>query len=204
MQCSLWVFLYPFFDCIYTALNFCNFMHGRRYIALREWMSYFLNDRKRRISTIFLAFAWCFGLWLGSAFARNIDGGHAALILQAADAPVKLIGSLTIVWLPLALGVVFVRFLSPKLLYGLCLLDGALLGAGCRQVALAFGSAAWLIRLLLFFSDLLMIPLLLHFSYVCLSRRQLHRPAAYFVLSALVGCVDYCFVSPFLAMLIEI
>jgi len=179
-------------------------MHEGRNIALRKWISFVFHGKKSWHSGIFLAFISCLGWIIGSAIARHIGGDHAVLMMQASCIPVTLIGALVSAWLPFVLGTAAVRFVAPELLYGLCFLDSLLFAVGCHSISVAFGSAGWLIRLLLLFTDLFTLPLLLWFSYACLTRRRLHGSFACFVLSAAVGCVDYCFVSPFLAMLIEI
>jgi hypothetical protein len=74
-------------------------------------------------------------------------------------------------------------------------------------VSAAFGSAGWLIRYLLLFTDACTVPVLLWLwmqGTDCHPRLQLRRTLVCSMISAIVGMIDFCVVSPFLVMLISI
>ena len=69
----------------------------------------------------------------------------------------------------------------------------------------AFGAAGWLVRLLLLFSDFVLLPVLPIASIRILQGKTLKRWYMVLVvgLSAIVGVIDWKIVSPFLATLLE-
>ena len=88
-----------------------------------------------------------------------------------------------------------------------CFLKGFLFCFGAAAVSIAFGSAGWLVRLLLQFTDVCLIPV---FSWLVLRHcsagaRPLQKDAVICgAVVVLICSLDYCVVSPYLAMLIEI
>lgn len=70
----------------------------------------------------------------------------------------------------------------------------------------AYGSAGWLVRWLLMFSDILTLPLLCLFWLRAFSHERsqsLCFAAAVGVIAVFIGSLDYTVVSPFAAMLIS-
>ena len=78
----------------------------------------------------------------------------------------------------------------------------AFLGIG---ILVSFGSAGWLVRLLLMFGDIVMLPVLWWYWQKALTARQNPLPhcAAAAAFALLIGGLDYCVISPFLANLIS-
>ncbi len=121
-------------------------------------------------------------------------------------APVSIVGLLSIWTLPFLLSA-FVVFLGrPLWLLLICFSKAFCYAFVSLGFFLAFGTAGWLARILLLFSDWVCMPLLYWFWQRSLSGRR--RPsrwdvAALLSVMLLVGSVDYRVIAPLLARLIE-
>ena len=199
------VFYAHFCLCMDTAAVFGESMQRSWIIAMRVRFQSFLPITNRRICGIFLAIVWVIGLALGAVLSMQAGDRYFLLMRWAADRQVSIVGFLASAFLPFMLSALAVYISKPILLYGICFADAFLLSlCGCVAMT-AFGSAGWLVRLLLQFSDCCMAPILFWFSIRCISGSSFWKDFSLCaVISALVGSIDYCFVSPFLVMLIEI
>lgn len=151
--------------------------------------------------------AWTAGLFLGVFLANYAHENYFLLMRMAAKSRVSIVGLLTSAMLPFLFVFYFAHIRNFWPITVICLMKGILFSFGAVAVASAFGSAGWLVRLLLQFTDICLIPI---FSWLVLrscvkDAGRLQKDAV--ICSAMVALIcslDYCVVSPYLAMLIEI
>ncbi len=144
------------------------------------------------------------GLILGTLLAANADTSIFALMRQAQFRPVSIAMSFASQLLPFLIAAYAASISRPWLLHSACgckLFSFAYTGA---LVWIAFGSAGWLVRFLVFFSDIILVPLLCWF---CFRRamgeyddgKDLLLCIGISVITALFNCL---FISPLLAKII--
>lgn len=152
-----------------------------------------------------LACAWFLGLFSGVLFSMSASDSLGSTMRAAAGGCVSISGLLSAILLPLLFSAFAVYIFKPTLLIPIAFLKAfvfAFLGVGILG---AYGSAGWLIRLLLMFSDILMLPLLWWYWLRAFSgpKRRVFDTSVAAVYALLVGSIDYCVISPFLANLIS-
>lgn len=124
----------------------------------------------------------------------------------AASGSVSIAGLLGITTLPFLISAFAVSFSMAWLIFPVCFCKAFAFSFVSLGVLQAFGSAGWLVRLLLLFSDCAGMPLLYGFW---LRHLPGGRPVGVwetaFLLAAcvLLGSVDYRIISPFLAGLLS-
>jgi len=162
--------------------------------------------RKQLTSRILLIAVWVAGLVCGCFIAAQASDTYLLLMHRAANSSVSITGLLSAVLLPFLMIAFSVYISRPKLIYLICFLKACVFTITGISVMYAYGSAGWLVRLLLQFTDSVALLLLCWFALRHLdgSKDKLWSDTALCgVLTACLGCIDYCYVSPFLVMLIE-
>lgn len=148
--------------------------------------------------------AWVLGLFAGLWFGSSYGSGFVSLMRSALSQPVSIVGILAVYCFPFLLTAFAVLISRLELLVLLAFCKAFLFSACACLVELSFGSAGWLIRLLLV-SRWITAPLLLWLWLYLADRRE--KSAYAFSVCALwgilAGALEYCYVSPFLAMLFE-
>lgn len=160
-----------------------------------------------KICWIVLAAVWITGLFAGMYFGANAGDHYFLLMRTAVDTRVSIVGLIANACLPFLLSAYAVYLGKPRLILLVCFCKAVLFTSCGFAVLLSFGSAGWLTRLLLQFSDIVLIPLFCWFSirHIQGNRTTLSKDSALCLFAAaLVGSIDYCLVSPFLAMLIDV
>ncbi len=151
-----------------------------------------------------LAFLWLAGFGAGFLFSRCASDTLLALMRQAPLCPVSIVWRLVYNALPFLIAAFAVSISSDKLLYALCWIKVFLFSSFAFSTVAAFGSAAWLVRLLLQFSDLCLLPVLYWFARRSLGKgRQARDLSICLALASLVGVVDQTCIAPFLMAIIE-
>lgn len=151
-------------------------------------------------------FALCiiFSAGCGAVFADSAGDVYVALMRMAVSRPASIVGLVVSYAVPCIAFLYAVVRSKRWLVYLICALHVFRFSSVGWAVQKSFGSAVWLIRLLMQFSDLFLIPTLIFFSLKFLigafSRRYL---LIFIVISAVVGMVYYCLISPFLANLMD-
>lgn len=151
-----------------------------------------------------LAVFWIAGMLTGLHISNTVNAFDNSLMRAAVLSGVSMVGLLAVVLFPLILSAIAVYFSVP--LFFFLLSFGKAFGfAFCSfRILTAFGSAGWLVRWLLLFSDTCMSVVLLWFwirninGIGASSKKDLAVCAAF---ALLIGCFDYFVVSPFLRML---
>lgn len=207
MHCDLRRLFTPFFHLrlsIYSKFLFTEFAgrKGRMY----KRFSKIVPIITRNADVLTLTFVLLLGYLMGTFLAAETPFSFYALMRSAANSPVSIVGSLVSAYLPFLLAFAAVHYGKPALLYFI-LFCKAVVFSHCSMIChLAFGSGGWLIRLLLQFSDILLLPVLCHFAILCLRQPRTLRRSDIFIYSgaaALVAIINFCFISPYLAMLID-
>lgn len=154
-------------------------------------------------STHYLAFAWLSGLLAGPFFTCSAGGSFTDMILAAPGTGVAATSLLATVLLPLLCSALAVYTRHIWILPALAFIKAFLFSYTASAVLTVFGSAGWLVCVLLMFTDILSLPLLWwYWQYSMVANRQkLSRTVAVAILIMAIGFLDSHFVSPFTASL---
>ncbi len=146
------------------------------------------------------------GLLAGIEFSFPVKETLNVLILKAAQTKVSFIGLLSTAVLPFLLAFWLVHFGKEKYLLIVCFCKAFLLSVGSIGCYFAFGQGSWLVRFLLQFSDIVLFPFLCWYAMNNLCGKMYSgnqdRLLCSLAFTVFAG-IDYCVVSPFLAMLID-
>ena len=154
-----------------------------------------------KVRLFFLVFSWCLSFAMGTLFPKAIFDTTVSLVRVLPLCRSSIIVPLLISILPLCITVVAVRFAIPILIYATAAIKGVAFGYCLCSVMLVFGSAGWLVFLLLAFSDITLTVILLwlwstHFS----DHNNLLKKgyAIYCISTVVLKFIDFAIVSPFL------
>lgn len=192
----------PFFRYI---CGFYNRRKGERFMARSEY-PHFLPP-KRKLSDAVLAFSFLFGILSGVVlfFAAGV---HAFPLMRGSVAgSVSIVSLLLLNYLPFLISAYAVYISKAWLLFPVAFLRGCLFSFVSLGTSVGFGSAGWLVRLFLLFSDALSLPLLYLFWQRHISgdhQLDFWEIFVYLSLISLIGSIDHRLISPFLASIISI
>ena len=156
----------------------------------------------RKYTTFLLAFIWTLGLVCG--LCAIVVGFYDDAFRSAAARAPSFFSIMSVLLLPILCSILIAYIGQLWLIYPLAFIKAvgfAYVGWG---ILLSFGSAGWLVRLLLLFSDCVSVPLLLWFWNKVLTEKfeALLPSSVAAVLTAIgIGMIDYGVVSPFLVSL---
>ena len=159
-------------------------------------------SRRRKYGTSILAFSWTLGLVFG--ICSVTVGSFSSAFRQAAGLSPSFFSTISVLLLPLVISFLALFAGWRWLLFPLAFLKALAFAYVGWSVVATFGSAGWLIRLLMMFSDCTTIPLLWWFWNKALtSEFDAMVPAS--IAAALtifgIGIIDYGVISPFLVSL---
>lgn len=146
-------------------------------------------------------------LVFGTLLAAFADNSSFSWMRLAADSRLSIVCLFAVQLLPFLIAAYAVHISRLWLLYTVCgckLFIFAYMGA---FIFMAFGSAGWLVRWLLLFSDIILVPLLCWFCYRCiLGRDDSHNRDFWLCIGivAVTGMINLLFISPLLARSINI
>ena len=154
-----------------------------------------------------LACAFLAGLIGGLLLSASagITPDHAAL--AATNGRITAIGLLSVIGLPLCFSAFAVYISRSRLVIPIAFCKAFLFSYTGSSILVAFGSAGWLIFLLLMFSDILMLPALWWYWKLALEGRakaSLTGLVPVSVAGILIGSLDYHVIGPFLANLLNL
>lgn len=155
---------------------------------------------------IFCRLALCavVGAGLGSLFAVSAGESYFLMMRMAAFRPVSIVGSAVSVFFPFVVSFFLIIHSKLWLVYFLCGIRIFLFSSAAVAINMVYGSAGWLVRILLQFPDLCLLPLLIWSSFERLScKSRKHAFVSCTLFAAAVGMINYCMISPFLANLID-
>lgn len=153
-----------------------------------------------------LCSVWLVGLVFGVLAASGLDDTYFHLMRPLDSHGLSIFRQLAAVYLPFLFAAYAVSIDKSKLILILCFLKAFSFSfCGCL-IFILYGSAGWLVRFLLLFSDVITIPALFWFclrhidGQILSAKRDLILCA---LLATVVVCIDYFVVSPFAAELID-
>ncbi len=207
MHCDLRRLFTPFFHLrqrICSKFLFTEFTgrKGRMYKRFRKTIPFIT----RNANILTLAWILLLGFLIGTFLAAETPVTFYTLMRRAANSPVSIVSSFVSAFLPFLLAFAAVHYGKPALLFLICFFKATLIAHCSMCCYLAFGTGSWLVRLLLQFSDILLLPLLCRFAILYLSQPRTLRRSDVFICcgaAALVAIINFCFISPYLAMLID-
>ena len=156
---------------------------------------------KISIETAIFLTVWIAGLIFGTIMAAAASDAYFLLMRIAPKSTVSIIGLAVTVLLPFLLTAFAVLSDRSLWLYPICFTKVFAFAFSGYGISAAYGSAAWLVRFLFQFSDILTIPILFWFTF---RHHKGRRPGwkrdfgIGCVLELLVCCLDLWFISPFL------
>lgn len=157
-----------------------------------------------RKSVFFLAFSWIAGIIAGSFLSPILSEYSVPLMRMAVESRVSIIGLVVVILVPCLLSAIAVHLSKNWIIYLLSSVKGICFGF-CIQVLLqCYGSAAWLLYILVLFSDICMLtPLFLFWiRHAYGSKQMLYRDMLYYFICAAIICIiDYLLISPSLLLL---
>ena len=158
-----------------------------------------------RTSQALLAVSWLAGLLLGSLISLSADTLLVSTMRAALYGGMSIFGLLTSLLLPFMITAFAVYISQPLLIFGTAFMKAFLFSFTGLGLLSAFGSSAWLIRILLMFADSMILPLLWWVWIRILTDDRSRAARNLFcaaVFAAMIGYFDYAFIAPFLACLI--
>ena len=171
---------------------------------MARFMHWFISIPPRKWASGFLALCWSGGLICGiSLFA--LTGDTASLIVQAASCGVSIRNLMMANLLPFLFSAFVVYLRQPKLILLIAFFRGCLFSYVAMGIVTAFGSAGWLVQILLMFSDLLLTVLLYFYWLQHISgvqRFSAMQSAAVAASVFLLASVDYCWIAPILVRIL--
>ena len=160
----------------------------------------------RKFSVWLLALSWVSGLLLGALAANASKDILTPLIYGSVLCDASILGLLCASLLPFLLSAFAVFLSEPWLLLIISTFKAFSFSFCASGVSLAFGQSSWLVRFLFLFSDLCLVPVLCIYWLRHISGRHTVRQwelPACLCAAAVVSCIDYCFIAPFLVSLME-
>lgn len=152
-------------------------------------------------AAVLLSLIWILGLFFGVQIAAHAGEDVLSLMRTAPRAGVSIVGRFAVLLVPFLLSALAAFLQWRWLLFLICFFKAYFFAFVSGAVALAFGSAGFLVCPLLLFSDICLLPLLFWFCLRLLraDRRTIWRSALPCAACAVVlGCLDCFVISPFL------
>lgn len=169
-------------------------------------LPFVLSNHRCKSRVMLLAFLWISGLLCGTLFVLAAEDPFSSLMRTVAFNRVSIAGLAAVLVFPLIVSAVAVYMAVPTFILPICFVKAFCYGSSMFGASAAFGSAGWLMRLLLLFSDsCMMVPLLWFWCRHLTGRRDsLKRDLAVCaVFAVFIGIIDYFLVSPYLAELMN-
>ena len=155
---------------------------------------------RRNANTAFLAACFLTGLILGIRMSHGVDFS-VSLMRGALSSTVSIVRLLSVLLLPLLFSALAVFFSKPQLLYPIAFLKAFVFSFVSAGICTGFGSAGWLARPLIMFSDSLSLPMLWLYWLRHIPGRRTFQAADVMVIAGcvgLVGLLDQFLIMPLL------
>ena len=176
------------------------------YKGMRFFSNGYSIPSSRKVSTWFLAFCWIFGFFIGTETASFAGPLTLSLMRTAIFCRVSIVSLVLISVLPFLLSAFAVFFNKSWLLLPLSLIKAVSFSFCSEGLNMIFDSSGWLIRSMLLFSDIFLMPLLCWFMFRLIKggTDNWHKELGICLITALfVGLLNYCVVSSFLVTLMQ-
>ena len=147
---------------------------------------------------------WSAGMLLGIPAALAARDLLISMTRESVSCSVSVVGLLSATLLPFLISAYAVSLSEPWLLLIFSTVKAFCYSFCAIGVSLAFGQSSWLVRFLFLFSDYMLLPLLYLYwlRHIKGQAKPWELPACIGA-SLMVGCIDYFWIAPFLASLIE-
>ena len=141
---------------------------------------------------------------IGIVIAEFAGDSYFLMMRMALKYPVSIVGSAVVIIIPYIVSFLLIIHSKPWLVYFICGIRIFLFSAAGFALERSFGQSAWLVRFLIQFLDIFLLPMLIWFSYLHLAgkSRRLMLLCCIFLI-AINGMVYYSSISPFVANLID-
>ncbi len=160
----------------------------------------------RKGSTAFLAFSFLFGLFSGIAAFFAYGESVLPWMRSVLYSPVSIVGILCVTVLPFLFSAFAVFISKPWLLFLISFWKAMFFSFFSLGFLVSNGSAGWLIRWLLMFSDLICLPVLYFYwqrSLLQHEKASFAEGLVFFSLLLFIGSMDYRMIAPILSGLIS-
>lgn len=197
-----------------------GYIYARAMLPLLKWNKMCFSDSKegfqfmarflhrnfssnfRKWGSAFLALSWCIGLLTGAVLFRCAGTSLPSLMRLAVSGQVSIISLFSSILLPFLFSAIAVYFSAPWLLAVVCFFRTCLFSFISCGLLAAYGGAGWLVQLLFMFSEPAGLVILYWYCLRHMTSRRgfsLRETALVFTVITVLGSVEYCFISPFLA-----
>ena len=186
--------------CCLSHLSFAfSFYGGASFVTIASSCTMKLFLRHKHVVLLFTF--WITGLLLGCSFAGSFSPHCVSLMLCAVYQPLSIVGLLSCSFFPFLLICFSLYSDSFTVLYLLFFFKAVSFGFTGMLLCFTFGSAAWLIGILIMFSNVTSTFLLFFFSmrrYGPQIGVRKHELVCCFICLFLIALIDYFAVEPFL------
>lgn len=173
---------------------------------MARFVSFRFSHAFRKCGRFFLAFVWLGGLVCGILLSLSAGQTYISWMRGMPLAPVSIVGLLLVSCLPFLCSALAVLFGKAILVLPVCFGKAVLFAFVSFGVLQSSASGGWLLRWLVMFTDVALMPVLYFFWLRCLVGDRRIRFGHIFLLVAvvfLIAVVDCSIVSPFLVGLID-
>lgn len=167
---------------------------------MARFLHRFFSELRRNANVAILAACFLVGLILGIRMSHEAEFSFS-LMRSALKSTVSIVRLLSVLLLPFLFSALAVYFSKPKLLYGIAFLKAFAFGFVSAGINAAFGSAGWLVRLLVMFSDCMSMPILWLYWLRHLPGKRVFQAADVMITVgciSLVGFLDHMLIMPLL------
>lgn len=195
------VSLCPCHASIFSLLQNVFLQSEEGLISMARFLYRLSSFTLRKVPILLLALSWLFGLGIGGVIFRYAGRDIVPWMPVAASCHLSIHSLLGSLLLPFLFAVFAVYVSLPSLLYPICFGKAVSFSCIVCAVTQSFPQGAWLVRLLLLFSDQIAVVLLLVFCLTHISgerRFSAVNAGGYFAAVAVCAAVDVGYVAPFL------
>lgn len=168
-----------------------------------------LNTVSSLCRSVYFIFSLCWisGLLLGTLVAADFEASVSSLMRTAVFGRVSIISLCATAFFPFLLVGYIVYSKRLRILFLICFCKAFSFSFCAWLVRCSFGTAGWLMQPLLQFTDVCMVPVFCWFSirYLLGHKSSLLKDGIVYVISGITVIVmDYFFITPFVAKLLDI
>ena len=163
-----------------------------------------LSNTRCNVSVVYLAYSFLLGLVFGSLISSGSGFSSVSLMRAAPCGSMSIVGLFTVSMLPLLISAFAVFTSQIWLLIPLAFLESFCFSYVGIGILAGFGSAGWLVCLLMMLPEGLLMGGLWWFWQRCLNDRGFRSGLLVFVVSCGIIWLNYSVISPFLAEIINI
>lgn len=146
------------------------------------------------------------GLLLGGLLSRLAGSSLLVLVFAAGEDTASVLGLAAVLLVPLLISFFVFYYNVPVLVFPIAFIKAVIFGFCSCCIMFTYGDSGWLVRSLLLFSDSMMLVVLCWYWIRQLGNGRLRLKQNTLLcsyLAVLIGMVDYMYISPFAAMLLQ-